>query len=183
MMLNISKMKSLKSRKLLIVLAVLFLCSTMFLIYSKLLKPPKLFRRYVLNPIPESVTNIKADQVGAFRGYQFVFRFDINRADLDLIIKSRPFREAKITDYLGGGGLYLVFRVGSFYPEGQSFGIYGAKRHKPSWYTLESWEKPETYALVKEEKVKGEDTIDIQVLIYNTKLEQAFFIIYYCWGK
>ncbi|HUU18795.1 MAG TPA: hypothetical protein VMW72_16715 [Sedimentisphaerales bacterium] len=49
------------------------------------------FRRYVLNPIPESVTNIRADQPKKIRGYRYTFRFKINRDDLGLLINSRPF--------------------------------------------------------------------------------------------
>jgi hypothetical protein len=186
---GVKTMKSLKSRKLLVVLVVLLLCGMMFLIYKVLLKPKpsELFLRYVLDPIPASVKNIKADQCGAFRGYEYVFRFDINRADLDLIIKSRPFREAQIIN-CQDGNLFWVWKGshdgdaynGDAY-DGGAFST-GLKRRKLSWYTLESWEEPETYALVKEDKVKGVDTRDIQVLFYNAKLGQAFFIVYFSWG-
>jgi hypothetical protein len=172
-------MKSLKSRKLLVVLVVLLLCGTMFLIYSTLLKPKpsELFLKYVLDPIPASVTNMKVKQMGAFRGHTYVFRFDINRADLDLIIQSRPFREAQIIN-CQGGNLFWVWKDSN---DGLAFSIDAGKL---SWYTLESWEEPETYALVKEGKSsKGVETTDIQVLFYNAKLGQAFFIVDYFWGK
>jgi hypothetical protein len=177
-------MKSLKSRKLLVVLVVLLLCGMMFLIYKVLLKPKpsELFLRYVLDPIPASVKNIKADQCGAFRGYEYVFRFDINRTDLDLIIKSRPFSEAQ-NIICQGGIIYWEWKFTHFTDkyDSRGFHVYDERR-KPSWYTLESWEEPETYALVKEDKVNGVDTEDIQVLVYNAKLGQAFFIVYFSWG-
>ncbi|MGD8785928.1 MAG: hypothetical protein PVJ60_00765 [Phycisphaerales bacterium] len=180
---SVSKTKSLM-RKLPTFLFVLFLCGTVLLIYScdTLLMPPasELFKQYVMDPIPASVTNIKADQPKTIGGYGYVFRFDINRADLDLIIKSRPFREAQLTNFSDSGSISWNWKglpsYGSIGERGRGFGIYGVKRRKPSWYTLESWENPETYALVEEKK--DVNTSDIQVLIYNVKLGQAFFIVF-----
>ncbi len=178
--LSVSTMKKLKSRKSLIVYVVLSLFGAVFLIYviSILRKSStsELFRWYVLDPIPASVTGIKVDQPHKIRGYTYVFRFDINRADLDRIVESRPFREAQITGFLGGGSLFFKWK-GSPNPIGNGFSMYGTR--KPSWYTLESWDNPETYALVQE--VKDVKTSDIQVLIYNGRLGQAFFIVSHYW--
>ena len=53
--------------------------------------PEETFRQYVLNPIPKSVKNIRADQPKNFGGYRYTFRFNINRGDLALLTDSRPF--------------------------------------------------------------------------------------------
>ncbi|MBN2183421.1 MAG: hypothetical protein JW715_16035 [Sedimentisphaerales bacterium] len=135
--------------------------------------PKDIFRQYVMNPIPESVTNIKADQPKQIGGYGYVLSFNIYRADMDLIIKSRSLKEARITGFLGSGSLCFTWKD-SPNPTGCGFSIYGS--HKPSWYTLESWDNPEIYALTQE--VKDKNTSDIQVLIYNPTLRQAFFIVF-----
>ena len=93
----------------------------------------------------------------------------------------RPFREAQITSFLDGGSLCWNWKgltsYGHIGERGRGFRIYVTKRRKPSWYTLESWDGPEAYALVKE----GMDgnTSDTKVLIYNARLGQAFFIVFH----
>jgi len=171
--------KSPKPQKLVPVVAFLFLLVLVFIIclvsFLQRRGAADLFRQYVVDPIPESVTHIKVDQPKTVGGYGYVFRFEINRTDMDRIVKSQPFGEAQISGFLGGGGLSFESKD-SFRPVGTMFHVYQSKKRMPSWYTLESWDNPETYILMQE--VKDPNTSDIQVLIYNAILGQAFFIVF-----
>ncbi len=118
---------------------------------------------------------VKADQARGACSYHCVFRFAVDKADVELIRQSRPFREARITGYMRGGSLCWDW---SDFPlsgreRGSSFGVYGS--HAPSWYDLESWDNPETYILVKEDN--SGNTSEFQVLTYNSASGYAFFIV------
>ncbi|MHC4439476.1 MAG: hypothetical protein ACYS3S_19135, partial [Planctomycetota bacterium] len=62
----------------------------------------QLFRQYILDPIPKSVTNIRADQPKKILGYKYTFRFNINRDDLALLIDSRHFMRVWNVKYKNG---------------------------------------------------------------------------------
>ena len=186
---GISKTKSSKSRKLRVVLVVLVLCVTALFIYNifKPLNPSKLFRRFVLDPIPASVTNIKADQPVSVRGYEYVLLFNINREDLNRIVKSRPFREAQLSISKDGGYIFWEWKgwkdlpkSGHMRERGGGFPVYSYPERKPSWYTLESWDNPELYLIVPSVPRKKNEP-DNQYLIYNAGLGQAFFIVFRYW--
>ena len=55
-----------------------------------------LFKRYVLDSIPQSVSEIKVDHDKWRLRYGYVFRFDIDQADVDKIVRSRSFAEAEV---------------------------------------------------------------------------------------
>ena len=174
-------MKSPKHVRLLTVLAVLSACTVLCLIYGRsiLLGLPasEIFRQHVVDPIPRSVTDIKVDQPKKRGGYGYVLRFGINRADLRLILESQPvpFSEAQIANDLSDGSLYWRWKGPPLSLGGHGLTLYGDGR-KPSWYDLPSWDNPEVYALVRYEK--DWNSRDIQVLIYNPSLEQAYFIVF-----
>ena len=165
--------------KLVIVLALLCLGVAVFSIHVthnlQESRAHELFRQHVMDPIPASVAHIKADQARGASSYRCVFRFAVDKADVELIRQSRPFREVRITGYMGGGSLCWDWRDScSSGPEkGRAFCVYGS--HAPSWYDLELWDSPETYILVKE--AKSGNTSDIQVLAYNAACGYAFFIV------
>jgi len=52
--------------------------------------------------------------------------------------------------------------------------------HKPSWYDLPTWKNPEAYAL---NEVDMNNNRDIQVLLYNNELRQAYFINFHYDGR
>lgn len=147
--------------------------------------PEKMFTGYVLYPIPESVTNIMADQPKNFGGYRYTFRFNINRGDLALLTDSRPFVRIWNVKYLNG---YLSWRWDN--PDGKygiSIPCYDHTR-EPSWFKPGLWDKPEAYAFYKVgnlediQAFKRDDRnlggrVTTQVLLYNDKEGEAYFII------
>lgn len=159
----------------------------------------QIFGQYVLDPIPESVTNIRAHQPGIFYGSTYTLRFNINRDDLALITNSRPFIKVWNVKYKDGG-LYwgwgrveagpLVIPEALAIPKyGQAMSLYDPGR-EPLWFRPELWDNPEAYGLYKigdlvnteayeryrekSSKLRGRKTI--QVLLYNEKEGEAYFI-------
>ncbi len=128
------------------------------------LEPTEVFKTYVLDPIPDSVTNIKADQPRWFRGYIYVLKFNINRDDLTKIIESRPFERAWYPKY-NYGSIDCSWDIGNtadvivYHPQ---------SRHRiPKWFSPE-WPdlKPsDEYKFIKKE----DGNIDVE-LIKNDKL-------------
>lgn len=145
------------------------------------------FGRYVLAPIPESVTNIRADQPKKIRGYRYTFRFKINRDDLGLLINSRPFMRVWNVKYKNrnlswywesGDGNYGIPKYGS------SMVCYKYTR-EPDWFRPGLWDNPEAYAFWKEGDLVniqrfGKDTsgpVEIRVLVYNEKEAEAYYVV------
>lgn len=156
--------------------------------------PPQaeIFTKYILDPIPKSVTNIKADRPRLFLGYTYTLRFNINRADLALITGSRPFQRVWNVTYgmFGKGNLNWHWD-----PPGVTIGpslqiiVYHPKggRREPKWFTPNLWDDPEVYVFHKEGDHVNTQTIgydkkaneqeDTLVLLYNEKDQEAYFII------
>ena len=147
--------------------------------------PEEMFRGYVMSPIPKSVTNIKADQPKNFGGYRYTFRLNINRGDLALLTDSEPFVRIWNVKYKNG---YLSWRWDN--PDGEygiSIPCYDHTR-EPSWFKPGLWDNPETYAFYKVGRLINIQAIECdkwnlggrvntQVLLYNEKEGEAYFII------
>jgi hypothetical protein len=155
--------------------------------------PEEIFAQYVLNPIPESVTNIKADQPDKFFGYTYIFRFNISRDDLALLIDSRPFEgvwnvkyKKGVLDWGWGRTGPIELKIAKY---GYSLTLYSHSggRREPAWFKPGLWDNPETYAFYKvgdlvniqalDHDGKPYGPVNIQVLLYNEKEGEAYFII------
>ena len=140
----------------------------------------EIFKQFILDPIPESVTDIKADQPRTIRGYRYTFLFNINREDLGLIIDSEPFQKVRNVKYRNGN---LVWEWDQGYSE---TAIIYKGWTKPGWFRPELSENSEVYAFVKigdqvniqlfDYKQKAYDKEYMKILIYNPKKGQAYFI-------
>jgi len=133
------------------------------------------------------VTNIRADKPKRFEGYRYTFRFNINRADLALLINSQPFvrvwnvkyknRNLKWTWDLGDGNYG--------YPKYNSSMICYKYTREPGWFKPGLWDNPEAYAFWKEGDLvnieifgkKSSGPTDIRVLLYNEKEGEAYFVV------
>ena len=148
--------------------------------------PSEVFRQHIMDAIPESVTNIKADRPSIIGGYTYVLRFNISRTDLDSIIKSRPFQRVWNVKYENGCLDWAWDTWQGFSLGGWNITVYGSRR-APRWFRAELWDSPEAYAFVKvgdrvntqidEYQPKVYVRTDIQVLIYNEKAGEAYFIV------
>lgn len=161
------------------------------------------FRRYVLDPIPKSVTNIKADQPSKIFGYTYTFRFNINRDDLGLLVNSRPFIKVwnvKYEDGMLSWGWGRVEVEGLVIPEGNPLDIpkYGISMplygdvldlpREPAWFKPGLWDNPEAYGFHKvgnlvniqaleRDRQKSRGRVTTQVLLYNEKQGEAYFVV------
>jgi hypothetical protein len=134
--------------------------------------PSDVFRQYVLDPIPKSVTNIKADKPKEIWGYMYTLRFNINRSDLDLLIDSGALEKVWNVKYKKG---YLFWGWDRSSPGGRTIIVYHSRRWRkePRWFRPELWENPEAYAFEKE--VGGQKIT--KILLYNEKEDEAYFIV------
>ena len=201
----------------LICVAVLFLCTVSFIQNTSLSdllfrgclvglilmqktppmpQPTEIFTEHIVDPILNSVTNLKADRPGYSqvfsKGYIYTLRFNINRADLALIIGSQPFQRVWDVQYgkYGKGNLHWRWdppdstyrRAGAiivYHPEGG--------RREPKWFKTNQWDEFEVYVFkkvgdyVNAQAVtyfkKANEQEITHVLLYDEKDQEAYFII------
>ena len=53
----------------------------------------RLFKRYVMDPIPALVENIKVGYSEPIGAYTYIFRFDITSEDLELILSEKSLKQ------------------------------------------------------------------------------------------
>jgi hypothetical protein len=134
--------------------------------------PEELFKRYIIDPIPETVTNIRADQPKRLWGYRYTFRFNIAREDVAKIVDSRPFKQISNANYKDNGHLEWEWDASRW---GEVIVYHPRSDHaRPEWFTLGLWDNPEAYAFVA---TREHDHKDTWVLLYNEKDGEAYFII------
>ena len=156
--------------------------------------PAEIFTEHILDPIPNSVTNLKADrpeysQVFS-KGYIYTLRFNINRADLALIIGSQPFQRVWDVRYDEFGKIVWYWDPpGGTYTRMEDLIVYGdeGRRREPKWFKTDQWNEFEVYVFkkvgdyvnaqaMKYHKKAYEQEIT-HVLLYNEKDQEAYFII------
>jgi hypothetical protein len=149
----------------------LMLLAALALLIDLLLNPSpsRLFRRYVLDPIPASVTEIKSDRPWEFTGHRYILQFRISKDDLDLILNSRLFKEVKYLKYYDGN---IVWEESPRLSQDLTLYNY-PEENRPSWFRPELWKNPKAYAFQEQH-----DRKHIQILLYNEQLNQVYFIEY-----
>ena len=164
-------------------LAVILACG----LFLKISYPSLLFKKYVCNPIPKSVKNIKAQRTQfLFSGHKYVMRFKINKADLMLILNSRPFKEVEWVQYENGflnwgkTPLWEKQNQGGFNPteaswEREGMCLYEPQggRPGPEWFRPDDWKSPKVYEF-KQRSISYR--LHMQVLIYNEELSEAYLV-------
>jgi len=152
-------------------------------------QPTEIFTEHILDPIPNSVTNLKADRPDCFQGYTYTLRFNINRADLVLITGSRPLQRVWNVRYIYGDIKWYWDPPGGTYTRGGSVIVYHPEggRREPNWFKPNLQDDPEVYAFqkvgdhVNAQAVtyfkKANEQEITQVLLYNEKDQEAYFII------
>lgn len=140
------------------------------------------FRKYVLKPIPESVSDIKVDTKSTFSGYMHLIYFKINKTDVQLIIDSREFIKIKSVRY-ENNNLYFgdinedddTLQKLKYFSYVRNLPLYPhSNKIIPEWFDVNSWENPQVY--MYRMKFKKSDTYRAEILIYNEELGEAYFI-------
>jgi hypothetical protein len=133
------------------------------------------FKQYILDPIPKSVTNIRADQPKKLLGYRYTLRFDINRTDLTLLIDSKSLKRVWNVKYKKGRLDWAWDTWNGWTLNGVTITVYdsGYCRYEPLWFNPQRWDHPEAYALYETKKSR----INTRVLLYNEKKGEAYYIV------
>lgn len=145
------------------------------------------FKRLVISPIPQSVSDIRVDrcQISTaqdwLEGYQekaIVLRFNVSKDDLSRIVKARGFKpwiplEAN-RPWCQNGSIKCQ------HPRSQALDwdidLYGPERQAPIWFDLDSedWAHCDAYLLGEYEAFNG--WADASLLFYSEKLGGAYLV-------
>jgi hypothetical protein len=133
--------------------------------------PTRLFREHILDPIPESVREIKVDRAREVFGYGYVFSFRIDKADLESIIRSRPYTRRSHVYYAARAG--EMVEMGDMLP---ILTIYPPREKKPpAWWIPERVRDLDAY--VYRETKDGNDEYT-WMLLYNEEFGEAYFLAF-----
>ena len=157
-----------RTKKYYLRISICILCLFCLSSCTKKLDPEEHFKKYILDPIPKSVKNINVDQTKSIYGYAYIFGFDIDREDSNLIINSKSLKKIIYVGYSHG---YLDLDY-DYNLEGVSFPVYGL--NKPAqWFHPETWINPDCYSYVT--RVNHQN--DFRVLLFNPEENKAYFYI------
>lgn len=163
-------------------------------IVLKFTRGSRVFKKYVCNPIPKSVRNIKTHGQGwpswEIFSHKYVMHFKIGEADLPLILGSKQFKEVEWFKYKNGSLEWGDTPPWEKKIEGWSSGVGPAPhwegeglslypRYKgrpgPAWFKPNDWDSPKVY-IFKERYVSYQK--HIQFFIYNEDIDEAYLIEY-----
>lgn len=157
-----------KTKRYLLRVSICFLCLFCLSSCKKKLDQEEYFKKYILDPIPKSVKNIKVDQTIRYYGYGYLFGFDINREDLNLIINSKSLKKITHVGYSNG---YLNLEYNND-PGGIILPVYGNMK-AAQWFDPESWINPDCYSYIK--MINHQN--DFRILLFNAEENKAYFYI------
>ncbi len=134
------------------------------------------FRNTVLRPIPSSVKAVRADKTWGFNEHGYVFRFDIGKEDLQLLLKSRGFKPIGHVAYHNG-----TLEYGESSRATTSFSLYETYdgKYPPRWFKFDTWTDFQAYLAEKERR----EYYGVWLLLYREDIGQAYFIEREIWGK
>jgi len=146
--------------------------------------PSQAFRKFVCDPIPKSVKEIRMDRhvelLGLIGKHRYVFYFRIDEVDLLPILNSRPFQAVQYIKYNDESGMLTWAREppdldsNNFYQNtyGLSLTLYSlaSGERVPEWFSLGQWDSPKVYLFWER------NVIRVRLLVYNKELGEAYFI-------
>lgn len=175
-----------------LILWVLLLALGVLVTIAVRARPPmetRVFERYVLKPIPPSVASIRLHQATGSFGRTHILRFRISKRDAASIVASKPFEEFEwvwYRDYnVSSGNLPANGRDPR---QNTMFGVAvesvpvreHGKLWLPDWFAINDWKDPKVWRF--HQKVGRAERDHIQLLIYNEKIGEAYFITHFARG-
>lgn len=148
----------------------------------------RIFKKYVLEPTPKSVANIKVNEIqGRGLGRRYVMRFGIEQTDVALILNSRQYEKfTSVTyneqDYLcwhgSQGQGFDVQKMHLDLGTGGGLPLYTKERQQdaPEWFRPNDWTSPKVYVVT--EKYGRSNRDETKVLIFSEGAEEAYFVEY-----
>jgi len=101
------------------------------------------FRHALINPIPNSVKDMKIDRMFAALDHIFVFSFTVSEGDVNSILTQKKFIPLEFMSYDDG----ILYWGGVISPEGSTrLHIYTHKQ-PPVWFDLQTWAAPQMYGV------------------------------------
>jgi len=148
--------------------------------------PSQAFRKFVCDPIPKSVKEIKMDRrvelLGLVGAHRYVLHFRIDKEDLWPIVNSKQFKEVQYIEYDDESGLLRWAEEPPPNPYSEeplswktvSLSLYSLRSGEtdPAWFSLEQWDSPKVYVL------EDRNVYRARFLVYNEQLGEAYFIDY-----
>ena len=172
----------------LIIVTVVLVLISAYTVVLKFTYEAQIFKKYVYNPIPKSVRNIKAHRPPEVSGHRYVMHFEIGKTDLPLILKSKPFKEVEWIKYKNG---FIYWgdtppwekqNKDGYVPEplhyeGKSLYLYAPYegRPEPIWFKPNDWDSPKVYCF-RERTINNRE--HIQFLIYNEDIDEVYIVEY-----
>lgn len=147
-------------------------CSAFVWLMHQRAKGPELFRRYVRNPVPSSVSRVRVDQPQTLRGYGYTFRFEIDASELAVVCDSRQLKRVHDVNYIDG---VLDWKWDA--SSGVMISPYNQNSwpREPRWFAeLATWKDVEAYALRQRQNGRA----ITEILIYNQRLGEACFVTF-----
>ena len=96
--------------------------------------PENAFRRYIINPIPNSVSEMEVDFIDIRFDHIFVFKFSISEKDLQNLLRKKGFKLAGPFTYENGRLKW----------ESLNLNLY-EHRKEPEWFDLDTWDSAKIY--------------------------------------
>jgi len=161
-------LKVVKKYRTLVILILFISLTVCILLVFKNPSNSRSFKRFVIEPIPASVKDMKKDLMFNFGGHIYVLNFKISNKDLNLILTSKPFEKV---NFIGYEDDTLEWRKSGYGKH--TFPIYPNynERKPPPWFNLHLWKSP---AMYEANISSGHE----QYLIYESQIEEVYFIDY-----
>jgi len=152
----------------LILCAVVSLGTLTIVAYAKW-HASQLFREVVLDPVPKSVSHIKAERVRWLNKHTYVFRFRISRDDLARLVHTGPYDAIAYVDFDRG-----VLSYGEKEYATSSIWLYEVPRgdRLPAWFDLARWTRCQTWIAEKEQP----DLYNVRLVLFHEGTGEAYFI-------
>ena len=136
----------------------------------------RIFKKYVCNPIPKSVRNIKTHGQGwpswdTF-SHRYVMHFKISKTDVERILTSRRFKEMMSVKYKDGILWWMADPS-----QGRSLPLYASYKDRPGpeWFRPDLWNNSKVYSF-EERTISYQE--HVQILIHNEDIAEAYLVEY-----
>ncbi len=150
----------------------------------------ELFRKFLLDPIPESVTGLRVNRPKSSSDPVHVMHFKINNGDVRAILKANPFVERSdweldvrrgilswsysyaIRDAVDETMILEQGNRGDAIPLDKD----ANGRFMPNWFRPDQWDKVRFYAYIEDTNPKNRNHLAHHVLMYNEELSEAYYL-------
>ncbi len=182
-----------KSRPLFLIGIQLALANSIFLAgcpgSNMSLSETEFFQKFLIDPIPPSVTDLRLEHAGTFSDPVYVMSFKIDVNDVERIIAARRFTEQEKWTYGTDGHLRWTYEYATGDVLGEtevneesrvvasiSLGTNDTHPYKPEWLKAEKPRAVHFYCYRVNRDATNPSHITDHVLIYNENLREGYYV-------